>query len=826
MKKIVFLAALSLAVLSGCVDGIENPSPGVVAKGDVSFTAEEFVYQDGTRATYSPRDNGYQFSWSEGDTLGVYGKGKNQVEFPIGADASGNTVSFDGGYWRLRPESTYVAYYPYAYENFNSVTISGCNVTTQEGNGNTKHLSKHDIMASEYVEADAVGKADFQMKHLTSLLQFDVKAPKAGAYTKLEIKCGNHKFYSRYKLTLSEKGNSLAPDECSSYTECYIVNLVDVVASSRSEMITVYALLPADGYATTGMTATLYAADGRVYEYKKLALYDGTPIDIVNVKEDNSPAWEAGKAYRYCMFTTRFTDEDGHEIVDLGLRDKNGEPVYFSSVNIGAEKPEDYGLYFAWGETEGFATPAERAYNLETYKYYDKTSKQYTKYLNSGEVLSPEDDAAHVNWGRNWRMPTAEEIEPLTTLVLENGASTRICDWTYVEDKKGFNCTSKVTGETIFFPLPGGNGDGSIIFKDDHGFYWTSTCYGDSFSNGSNGSGRTLTLGGNANVQGLQSLHRAYGLPIRPIYHEWKEASSLSLETKKTLVLLGETTEIKATLLPEDAFYPLRWTSSDKTIATVSQTGEVTGVSCGIVTITAETIDGSNLSATCTVAVVDYADFGMKDEDGDPIYWATCNIGARSPEDVGQYFAWGETVGHYSDEGHTFNWKNYQLCNGASNKMKKYVTNPNYGTVDNLFVLEPEDDAAHVNWGEGWRIPTEEEVQDLYFNHIKSSIEWVTKQDVLGLELTSRSGDVKIFLPASTAYYEYGSYYNGICVPMWTRALSYTSSYVDPQKALSGNNSKALPVLFKQVGGFDASGTEDRCIGLPIRPVYNPKSKK
>ena len=77
--------------------------------------------------------------------------------------------------------------------------------------------------------------------------------------------------------------------------------------------------------------------------------------------------------------------------------------------------------------------------------------------------------------------------------------------------------------------------------------------------------------------------------------------------------------------------------------------------------------------------------------------WATCNIGANSPEEYGDYFSWGETAP--KDD---YNWSNYKWCNGTLNTLTKYSTRSSYGYkgfVDNKTVQDPEDDAACVNRG-------------------------------------------------------------------------------------------------------------------------------
>ena len=129
--------------------------------------------------------------------------------------------------------------------------------------------------------------------------------------------------------------------------------------------------------------------------------------------------------------------------------------------------------------------------------------------------------------------------------------------------------------------------------------------------------------------------------------------------------------------------------------------------------------------------------------------WATCNVGANSPEEYGNYFAWGETQPKT-----TYNWGTYQYSNGNNTtSLTKYCTNSSYGYngfTDNLTTLLPEDDAATANWGEGWRMPTNTEVQELFDN---TTATWTTQNGVRGRKFTASNGN-SIFVPAAGWYEE------------------------------------------------------------------------
>ena len=130
--------------------------------------------------------------------------------------------------------------------------------------------------------------------------------------------------------------------------------------------------------------------------------------------------------------------------------------------------------------------------------------------------------------------------------------------------------------------------------------------------------------------------------------------------------------------------------------------------------------------------------------------WATCNIGAENPEDYGDYFAWGETEGYNSGKT-TFDWSTYKWCEGSENTMTKYCTNSNYGFngfTDDKTELDLEDDAAYVNWGPAWRMPSIEQCEEL-INSNYTTTEWTTQNGVNGRKITSKTNGNSIFLPAA-----------------------------------------------------------------------------
>lgn len=169
--------------------------------------------------------------------------------------------------------------------------------------------------------------------------------------------------------------------------------------------------------------------------------------------------------------------------------------------------------------------------------------------------------------------------------------------------------------------------------------------------------------------------------------------------------------------------------------------------------------------------------------------WATCNVGASSPEGYGTYFAWGETFNKAM-----YDWDTYIYYNGSSFTK--------YNDSDNLVVIQPSDDAATIIWGDGWRIPTVEELQELfeYCNH-----NWT----INGLILTGCNGNT-IFLPASGDRCTSNVYNVGIEGYYWLSSLDSESPYYAYYLFFSSNR-LYLSSLY-------------RFYGLSVRAVCSPNN--
>jgi len=203
----------------------------------------------------------------------------------------------------------------------------------------------------------------------------------------------------------------------------------------------------------------------------------------------------------------------------------------------------------------------------------------------------------------------------------------------------------------------------------------------------------------------------------------------------------------------------------------------------------------------------EYVDLGLPSG----TLWATCNVGANLPEEYGLYFAWGETTGYTGDvsDGHEFKWENYKWCEGTAWSMTKYCIDSSLGTIDYKTELDPEDDAATVNWGPDWCMPTNEQQEEL-INPSYTDTEWTTLNGVAGCKITSKKNGNSIFLTPS-GYRDYSSFYvAGSYGTYWSRSLNPNFSYM------------GLPLNFGE-GNISAYNNCARYCGQSVRPVRAKK---
>ena len=493
-----------------------------------------------------------------------------------------------------------------------------------------------------------------------------------------------------------------------------------------------------------------------------------------------------------------------HEWVDLGLP----SGTLWATCNVGATSPEEYGDYYAWGETE-----PKQDYSRYTYKWLDAS---YTKYCTSSEFgtvdgkteLDLDDDAAHVNWGVEWRTPSKQQMDELIMYCS--------WQWTTVNGVDGRLVTGR-NGNSIFLPAAGNYEDTSLLDAGVWGHYTSrSLCIDRNYNThplNFNSGGALHTLDG----------FRCKGRPVRAVrapegLYLVKQSidfgkMGIGKSCSNDLTIINNTPEKQTLTITVDEPFTLTCdgdSASSLTIVvprrssvqvTVNFTATAPGQFDGNVTFQSPALDGGQSVVTVHASVVshdEYVDLGLPSG----TLWASCNVGATSPEDYGDFFAWGET-----ESKQNYTWETYKWSKGSDDSLTKYCSDGEYGTVDYMSFLEPQDDAARMNMGQQWQTPTMEQIIELRLN---CTCVWTQRNGVNGYLLTGRNGN-SIFLPA--AGYRTGNVHieEGEEGCYWTRELDDEWPWT----------ARSLSISFQ---GLSLYSMQQRYRGLTVRAVRAPSA--
>ena len=419
-------------------------------------------------------------------------------------------------------------------------------------------------------------------------------------------------------------------------------------------------------------------------------------------------------------------------MVDLGLPSK----TKWAARNIGANSAEDYGYYYAWGEVE-----TKTSYTSGNYKYG-------TQNLGDNfDISGTQNDAAVVNWGGIWRMPTSTEMYELM--------SSDNCQWTWstINGVNGYIITGS-SGNKIFLPAAGYMDGASSSWLGSGGVYLTSI-------QGGNTSSYAYTLAFTSSDKVIYAsseynsifsrynpfAERRIGHSVRPVAAPnatTKDGMTFNISTDSTTWKLGDTmAHLYGTL------------SSTTPLTGTVKVGFVIGDSATVDTITARfklqqeiSILGSyslsqpvfdnigywyrafiNTGDTIFYGKARHYGYEMVDL-GLSVKWANMNIGSDIPADDGYYYAWGENEPKDDYSLATYQW---------------YKDDRYYNLGDNFNIAATEQDVAHVKMGNAWRMPTYSEMDEL---KEKCTWTWSTQDNVSGYKVTGPNGN-SIFMPAS-----------------------------------------------------------------------------
>ena len=231
----------------------------------------------------------------------------------------------------------------------------------------------------------------------------------------------------------------------------------------------------------SGSTVIIIGKNGGTTVVKIIDTISGNMKDVSVTVNDDIPI-----SYSKCP------DENHPHLIDLGLP----SGTKWACCNVGADKPEAYGGYYAWGETE-----EKEVYDTSTYKYYQNGS-----YVNIGiDISGTEYDVAHVKWDGNWCMPYKSEIYELVNYCTS--------EWTTHNGINGRKFTSNINGNSIFLPAAGINWYGELSSVGSYGHYWSSM----QNSSSSQSYGAYYLNFGSKNITWADYYDRDFGQSVRPV---------------------------------------------------------------------------------------------------------------------------------------------------------------------------------------------------------------------------------------------------------------------------------------------------------------------
>lgn len=812
-RSYISLATYSLLLLVSCTN--ESEVIQSVKESPKTFYATTESYNPQTKTSLNLSGN---VLWKTGDQVSIFNVSTINQQYQVTDQSDGKTSASlyqvtTPGFVAGTDLPTNIAYYPYSASN--EIAKIGSDYEITVSLPSTQNYAENSFGNGSFpMAAVTEDESDMNLKFKNVLGGLKLQLTGTDVISRIvvsgnnnEILCGDATVTASNTTTptivLSDDTKTTVTLNCGS----------GVQLNSQTPTLFIIALPPM--IMTGGFTIDIYNTENGTQQIKSTRSQTITRSALLAMPAVAVACEPAAPPYEY---------------VDLGLS------VKWATFNVGATAPEESGDYYAWGETEphyeaGYARENPQShwkegysagYDISNYKYCNGSSSTLTKYCNNSEMgdngftdsyttLLPEDDVAHVKWGGEWRMPTKVEFIEM----MDN------CDWekTTQNGVNGYKITSrKDSNRSIFLPSVGSRSGTSAYFTKWAGSYWSSSLYTSTYPN------NAWSFGIGVNSYSTGKDFRELGKAVRPVYSSTPPMENvvkwIKLNTSKLRMSVG-VEPIQITATPRDyngdvIDATFEWSTSDNTVAVVTNDGMVNPVGAGSCTITVSADDAQSI---CFVTVLPplseasgykngygYVDLGLS------VKWATFNVGATAPGEYGDYFAWGETDTYYEagyaqeypqahwKEGYSWNgyvWSRYKYCNGSQNTLTKYCNKSSYGYngfTDNLTTLLPEDDVAHVKWGDDWRMPTWKECQELIDNCYwdLSIINGVKGYKVTSQNDLSRS----IFLPEAGFLSSTGVHDVTISGTYSSSSLGY---YPDENKNISiGSNGYKLEDLLRE----------------------------
>jgi hypothetical protein len=409
-RIILLLQAFVLAAVS-CSDKLTDQSTW-----DNGVMASIPGYED-THATRVRFNNGLDvFYWTNGDCIGVCrnaGSANGTAAFTLlkGGETIGNFIN---DAFSLLPNSEYYAFYPFEANTTASAFPINMQPQIQTANKDVNHIGSFNYMSSKFT-TDESGKASFTFSNIGSVIQLHFTANAEETYQSLHITSSGSPFTIRANYNLTN-GTYSSTQSNETFRVTFGENGMHVY---NGEEVIISAVILPDDLSQSTLTFSLKNAAGAVVKELSFAGY----------------AFSSGKLYHFYEEVHTGNppfggcpDGNHPHMIDLGLP----SGTLWSCMNLGADKPIDNGIRFVWGQTDYVE---KNTSNWANYEFLDSAFSDewgISKYqiaddqtdgiwYNSGgsfvgdnkTTLDLNDDAARVNWGGKWRMPTKKEFDEL-----------------------------------------------------------------------------------------------------------------------------------------------------------------------------------------------------------------------------------------------------------------------------------------------------------------------------------------------------------------------------------------------------------------------------
>lgn len=402
-------------------------------------------------------------------------------------------------------------------------------------------------------------------------------------------------------------------------------------------------------------------------------------------------------------------------------------------------------------------------------------------------------------------MPTRMEMDELMNS----------CTWEYDDLHIGYTVTGP-NGKSIFLPTAGYGLKEEFVFSNTMGFYW---CSDFQYESGTSIPANLFFAFDLDVISSLGDDRRFIGGQVRAVRPNpnYKKVSSIQISCAKNTITVGETLQLSAVVSPSDAScQSFSWDVSNLALAEVSSEGLLTAYSSGTITVSVRAGDYSGGVGTCEITIVDnvyhgheFIDFGLSNG----TRWATCNIGAESPERYGVYYAWGETKPK-----ETYDWSSYfDTFDGGETFVTLGKSFP--------YSLSSTYETATQKWGGEWRMPTKEDLTIL-----KNECRWEWTRSNHGIpgyyvfraKTESDKGTVGIYEASKTS--PYWSYEPHLFFPAagycdGDETLSRTIECVFWSSEITSNPQLAYCLVMDQSKITITS--KPRKAGLSVRPVFS-----